>query len=162
MSLLLFSRSALSDSLGPHGLKQTTFLVLHYLLELVQTHVRWISYVIQPSHPPTSPSSPAFNLSQHQSFPMSLFFTSCGQSIGVSALASLLPMNIQSLFSLGLTGLISLQSKRLSRVFSITTIWKHQFFSTQLSLWSNLTSIHDYWIKHSYTDLCWLSDVSAF
>ena len=162
MSLLLFSRSALSGSLGPHGLKQTTFLVLHYLLELIQTHIHWISDVIQPSNPPTSPSSPAFNLSQHQPFPMSQLFTSCGQSIGVSSLASLLPMNIQSWFPLGLTGLISLHSKRLSRVFSGTTIWKHQFFSTQLSLWSNLTSIWNYWKKNSYMDLCWHSDVSAF
>ena len=159
MSLLLFSRSALFDSLGPHGLKQTTFLVLHYLMELVQTHIQWISDVIQPSRPPTSPSSPVFNLPQHQSFPMSQLFTSCGQSIGVSALVSLLPMNIQSWFPLGLTGLISLHSKRLSRVFSSTTIWKHQFFSTQLSLWSNLTSIQNYWKKHSYMDLCWHSEV---
>ena len=69
------------------------------------------------------------------SFPMSQFFTSGGQSIGVSASASIFPMNIQDWFPLGLTGLISLQSKGLSKVFSITTVQKHQFFSTQLSLW---------------------------
>ena len=65
------------------------------------------------------------------------FFTSGGQSIGVSALASVLPMNIQDWFPLGLTGLISLQSKGLSKVFSNTTVQKHQFFHTQFSLWSN-------------------------
>ena len=68
------------------------------------------------------------------SFPVTQFFPSGGQSIGVSASASVLPMNIQNWFPLGLTGLISLQSKRLSRVFSNTTVQKHQFFGTQLSL----------------------------
>ena len=68
------------------------------------------------------------------SFPMSQFFTSGGQSIGVSASASVLPMNIQDWFPLGSTGWISLQSKGLSRVFSKTTVQKHQFFGTQLSL----------------------------
>ena len=68
------------------------------------------------------------------SFPMIQFFTSGGQSIGVSASASVLPMNIQDLFPLGLTGLISLLSKGLSRVFSNTTVQKHQFFGAQLSL----------------------------
>jgi len=70
------------------------------------------------------------------SFQMSQLFTSGGQSIGVSASASVLPMNIQGGFPLGWTGLISLLSKRLSRVFSSTTIRKHQFFSAQLSLYS--------------------------
>ena len=70
-----------------------------------------------------------------ESFPMSQLFTSGGQSIGASA--SVLPMNIQGWFPLGLTGLISLQSKGLSRVFSSTAIWKHQFLSAQTSLWSN-------------------------
>ena len=68
------------------------------------------------------------------SFPMSQFFASCGQSIGVSASASVLPTNIQDWFPLGWTGLISLQSKGLSRVFSNTTVQQHQFFSAQLSL----------------------------
>ena len=71
------------------------------------------------------------------SFPMSQFFASDGQSIGVSASTSVLWINIQGWFLLGLTGWISLQSKRLSRVFSNTTGQKHQFFGTQLSLWSN-------------------------
>ena len=68
------------------------------------------------------------------SFPVSWLFTSGGQSIGAPASASVLPMNIQDWFPLELTGLISLQSKGLSRVFSNTTVQKHQFFSTQLSL----------------------------
>ena len=71
------------------------------------------------------------------SFPTSQFFASGGQSIGASASASVLPMNIQGWFPLGLTGLISLLSKGLSRVFSSTTVQKHQFFSTQPSLWTS-------------------------
>ena len=69
-----------------------------------------------------------------ESFPMSWCFTSGDQSIGAAASATVLPMNIQGSFPLGLTGLISLESKRLSRVFSKSTVQKHQFFSTQLSL----------------------------
>ena len=69
---------------------------------------------------------------------MTRLFTSRGQSIGASASAPVLPMNIQIWFPLGLIGLISLQSKELSRVFSSTAVWKHQFFSAQPSLWSNL------------------------
>ena len=90
------------------------------------------------------------------SFPGSQFFTSGAQSIGVSASASVLPMNIQGWFLLGLTGLISLLSKGLSRVFSGPTVWKHQFFGAQPSLWSNSTSVHDYWEKHSFDcmDIC--------
>ena len=71
------------------------------------------------------------------SFQMSQFFASDGQSIGASASAAVLPMNIQDWFPLGLTGWISLQSKGLSRVFSSTTVWKHQFLGIQHSLWSN-------------------------
>ena len=108
------------------------FPVLHHFPELAQTHVHWVSDAIQPSHPLSSPSPPAFNLSQHRSFLMSLLFASGGQSVGASA--SVLPMNIQDWFPLGLTGLISLQSKGLSRVFSNTTVQKHLFFSTQSSL----------------------------
>ena len=71
------------------------------------------------------------------SFSMSLLFASGGQSIGASVSASVLPMNIKDWFPLGLTSLVSLHSKRLSRVFSNTTVQKHQFFSAQLSLWCN-------------------------
>ena len=111
------------------------FPVLYHLPELAQTHVHWDGDTIQPSLPLFSPSPPAFNLSQHQrSFPIGQFFVSGGQSIGVSASASVLPMNIQYSFPLGLTGWISLQSKDLSRVFSNITIQKHQFFGVQPSL----------------------------
>ena len=113
------------------------FSVHHQLLELAHTHVHRVGDAIQPAHPLRSPSPPAFNLSASESSPMSQFFESGGQSIGASVSASVLPMNIQGWFPLGLTGLISLQSKRFSRVFSSTTIQKHHFFSTQPSLLSN-------------------------
>ena len=90
------------------------------------------------------------------SFPMSQFFASGGPSIGVSASASVLPMNIQDGFPLWLTGWISLQSKGFSRVFSNTTIQKQQLFTAQLSLQSN-SHIHIwYWKNHSFDwmDLC--------
>ena len=80
------------------------------------------------------------------SFPMNWLFVTGGQSTRASAWASVLPMNTQSWFPLGLTGLISLLSKRLSRVFSSTTIWKHQFFSTQPSLWFN-SHINNPWMQ---------------
>ena len=83
------------------------------------------------------------------SFPMSQLFSSGGQSIRVSASASVLPMNTQDRSPLGWTGWISLQSKGLSRVFSNTTVQKHQFFGTHLSSQSNFTSILDHWKNHS-------------
>ena len=82
------------------------------------------------------------------SFPMSQFFASDGQNIGVSASVWVLPMNIQGWFPLGLTCLISLQSKGLSRVFSNTTVQKHQFYGAKLFFIVQLTSIHDYWKNH--------------
>ena len=113
------------------------FPVLHYLPEFAQTYVHWMGDVIQPSYPLPPPSPQALNLSQHESFPMSWLLASDGQNIGASASASVLPMNVQGWFPLGLIGLISILSKEISRVFSSTTIRKHQFFSTQTSLWSN-------------------------
>ena len=97
-------------------------------------------------------------------FQMSQLFASGGQSIGVSASTSVLPMNVQGWFPLGWTAWISLLYKGLSRVFSSTTVQKQQFFSAQPSLRLTLTSVHDYWKNHSfdYTDLCWQSDISAF
>ena len=122
--------------------------VLHYLLEFAQTHVHWITDANHPSHLLSSSSPPAFNLSQG-SFPMSQLFASGGQRIEASASASVLPMNIQDWFPLGLTGLISQQSKGLSRVFSNTTVHKHQFFGTQPSLWFNF-HIHTCYWKQSW------------
>ena len=90
--------------------------VRHQLLELVQTHAHWVGDAIQPSHPLSFPSPPAFNLSQHQGlFQGVSFFTSAVQYTGVSVSASVLPMNIQDWFPLGLTGWISLQSKGPTR-----------------------------------------------
>ena len=111
--------------------------VLHHLLELAQTHVHWVGDAIQPS---ISSSVIPFSFCL-QSFPASGSFLisrlfAGDQSIGTSA--SVLPMNIQGWFPLGLTGLISLQSKGLSRVFSNITVQKDQFFSAQTSLWSHI------------------------
>ena len=108
------------------------FPVLHYLPEFAQTHVHWVSDAIQPSHPFMLPFSPSLSLSQHQGlFQWSWLFASGGQSMGASTSASVLPMNIQGWFPLGLTGLISLLSKGLSGVYSSTTVQKHRFFGTQ-------------------------------
>ena len=113
---------------------------VHYQLpEPTHTHVH-------PSHPLSSPSPPTFNLSQHQFFPMSQFFAWDGQSIGVSASASVLPMNIQDWFPLGWTGWISLQSKGLSRVFSKSINYSALSFPHS----PTLTSIHDHWKNHSF------------
>ena len=130
-----FSPSFVSDSLWPHGLQ-------HVRLPRPSPIPRVCSNSYPSSwwcHPNISSSVIPFS-SCLQSFPasgsfqMSQFFTLSGQSIGVSALASVLPMNIQKWFPLGWTGWISLQSKGLSRVFSNTTVQKHQFFGAQLSL----------------------------
>ena len=111
------------------------FSVHHQLPESTQTHVHLISDAIQPSQSSAIPfSSHLQSYPASRSFPMSQLFAPGGQSIGVSASASVLPMNIQDWFPLGLTGLIPMQSKGLSRVFSNTTFQKHQFFGAQLSL----------------------------
>ena len=96
---------------------------------------RWCHPTISSSVVPFSSCLQSFPASG--SFPMSQLFVSGGQSIGVLASTSVLPMNIQYRFPLGWTGWISLQSKGFSRIFSNTTVQKHQFFDTQLSLWSN-------------------------
>ena len=96
------------------------------------------------------------------SFPMSQFFTLGDQSIGASASASVFPMNIQDWFLLGLAGLISLLSKELSRVFSNTTVQKHQFFGAQLSLWSNSYLYMTTGKPISLTRWTFVSNVSAF
>ena len=137
MLLLLFSRSVMSDCLWPHGLQRAQLPILHHLSKPAQTHIHWVGNAIQLSHPLSSPSLLASNLPGSGFFLMSLLFVSGGQSIGASSSASVLPMNIQDWFPLGLPGWISLQSKGLSRIFSNTTVRKYQFFGTQPSLWSN-------------------------
>ena len=99
------------------------------------------SVVLFSSCPQSFPASGSFQMSQ--------LFTAGGQSIGVSASTSVLPMNTQDWSPLGWTGWIFLQSKGLLRVFSNTTVQKHQFFSTQLFYSPTLTSIHDHWKNHS-------------
>ena len=101
------------------------FPVLHYLQEFAQTHVHWVSDAIQLSHPLSIPFSSCLqSFPASGAFPVSQFFVSGGQSTGASASASLLPMNIQGWFPLGLTSLIALLSNRLSRAFSNPTIQK--------------------------------------
>ena len=130
------------------------FPVLHYLIELAQIQVCWVSDAIQLSHPlPPSfpfgfPSFPALG-----SFPMSWLFTSDGQSVGAWASASGFPMNIQGWSPPGLTGLISLQSKGFSRVFSCTTVQRHQLPSIQVFYSPTLISIYDYQKNHNFDDL---------
>ena len=125
------------------------FPVLHYLLECAETHIHWISDAIQPSHPLSPPSPLALSLSQYQGLFQSWLLASGGQSIVASASAPALPMNIQGWFPLGLAGLISFLSRGLLRVFSSTTVQKHQCFSTRLSLWSN-THIHAWLLDKQY------------
>ena len=118
---------------------------LNCLLEFVQNSYplsQWCYPTISSSVPLFSSCPQSFPVSG--TFPMSWLFASGGQSIGASASASVLPRNIHGWSTLGLTGLISLQSKGLSRVFSNTTVWKHQFFSSQLSYSPTLTSIRDH------------------
>ena len=109
-------------------------------IELVMPSNHLISSSVIPfSHLQSFPAS--------ETFPMSPFFTSGGQNIGVSASTSILPMNTQDWFPLGFTGLIFLQSKELPRVFSNTIVQKHQFFGAQLSLWSN-SYIHTWLLEN--------------
>ena len=156
----------MSDILRPRNCSTPGFPVLCYLQEFSQTHAHWFSDAIQPtiSSCVVSFSSCPQSFPASGPFPMSQLFASGGQSSGSSTSSSVLPKNIQCWFPLGLTGLISLLFKGFPRVFSSTTVSKHQFFGTQPSLWSNSTSVHDYWKKHSfdYTDICQQSDVSAF
>ena len=133
-----FSHSVMSDSLWPHGLQHTrppcpspTPGVYPNPCPLS----RWCHPTISSSVIPFSSCLQSFPASG--SFQMSQLFASCGQSIGVSASASVLPMNTQGWSPLGWTGWISLQSKWLSRVFSNTTVQKHQFFGAQPSSQSN-------------------------
>ena len=124
--------------------------VHHQLPESNQTHVHRVGDVIQPSHPLWSLSPPALNLSQHQGlFKWVSSLHQVAKILMFPASTSVLPMNTQEWSPLGWTGWISLQSKGLSRVFSNTTVQKHQFFGAHLSLSPTLTSILDYWKNHS-------------
>ena len=132
------SHSVVSDSLRPHGLQQTRLPCLSPTPRLYSNSCPlswWCHSTISSSVVPFSSRPQSFPASG--SFQMSQLFTSRGQSIGVSASTSVLPVNIQDWLPLGWTGWISLQSEGLSRIFSNTTVRKHQFFSTQLSSQSN-------------------------
>ena len=135
LSSVQFSCSVVPDSLGPHGLQHARYPCPSPSPGVYSKSCPlswWCNPTISPSvipfssHLQSSPTSGSFQMSQ--------YFTSGGQSIGVSASASVLPMNIQDWFPIEWTGWIHLQSKGLSRVFSNTTVQKHQFFSSQLSL----------------------------
>ena len=135
----IYSVAQSCPALGdPMDCSMPGFPVHHQLLELAQTHVHQVGDAIQPSHlisPSVIPFSfPLQSFPASGSFPRSQFFASGGRCTGASASASALPMNIQDWIPLGWTGLISLQPKGLSRVFSNTTVQKHQFFSVELSL----------------------------
>ena len=140
IALVQFRHAVMSDSFWPHGLQ-------HARLPCPSPTPRAYSNSCPLSrwcHPTISSSVGPFSCLQSfpasGTFPVSQFFALGGQSIGASA--SVLPMNIQDWFPLGWTGWISLQCKGLSRVFSNTTVQKHQFFGAQLSLWSNSVTVY--------------------
>ena len=135
LSSVRFSHSVMSDSLRHHALEQARLPCPSPTPGAYSNSCplrQWCYPTISSSVIPFSSCLQSFPASGY--FSMSQLFTSGGQSIGASASASVLPMNIQDWFPLGWTSWISLQSKRLSRVFSNTTVQKHQFFDSQLSL----------------------------
>ena len=151
-SSVQFNHSVMPDSLRPHGLQHTrppcpspTFGTCSKSCSSSQ----WCHSTISSSVSVFPSFSCLQSFPASGSFLRSQFFASGGQSIEVSASASVLPMNIQDWFLLGLTSLISLQSKGLLRVFSNTTVQKHQFFVLTFVYSPTLTYTHDYRINHS-------------
>ena len=145
--LVEFSHSVMSNSLWPHGLQHTRIPCPSPFSRACSNSCplsRWCHPTILSSVIPFSSCLQYFPA--WGSFLINQLFTSGDQSIGASVSASVLPMNIQDWYPLGLTGWISLQSKRLSRVFSNNTVQKHQFFSTQPSLWYN-SHIHTWLLE---------------
>jgi len=147
-----FSHSVKSNSLQPHGLQQTRPPCPSPTPGVYSTSFHWVSDAIQPSHPRSPPSLPAFNLFQHQG--LVKWVNSSHQVAKVLELQlqhqSLNSVqNIQVWFPLGCTGWISMQSKGLSRVFSSTTVQKHQFSVLSFLISPTPASIHNYWKKHS-------------
>ena len=147
----------------PWAAARQACLSLNHLPEFAQVHVHWISDAIQPSHSLLPSSFCLQSFPASGSFLMSQLFTSCGQSIGASALASILPMNIQGWFPLEFTDLISLQSKGLPSLLqhhnSKASSLLHSAF-----LWSNSHICTDYWKDHSfdYMDLCQQNEIFDF
>ena len=151
------------NSCKPMDCSTPGFTVLHYLPEFAQTHVHWVGDVIQPSHPLSSPSPPAFNLSQHQG--LFKWVSSLHQVAKVLEFQhQSFPMIIQGWFPLGLIGLMCLLAKGLSRVFSSTIIKSLNSLELSLLYAPTFISVPDYWENHSfdYRDLCRHSDVFAF
>ena len=150
LSSVQFIWSVVSDSLWPHDLQHARLPRPSPTPGVYPNSCpssRWCHPTISSSVIPFYSCLQPFPASR--SFQMSQFFASGGQSIGVSASTSVLPMNTQDWSPLGWTGWISLQSKGLSRVFSNTTVQKHQFFGAQLLYSLTLTSIHDHWKNYS-------------
>ena len=140
----MFCCSVTQSCPNPMDCNTPGFPVLHYLPELAQTYFHWVDDAIQPFHPPSSPSPPALNLSQHRSLSVSWLFVSVGQSIRASASASVLLVNIQGWFPLGLTGfdLCPGDSQESSPALQFKRI---NFSALSLLYGPTLTSIHDYW-----------------
>ena len=150
-SPLQFSRSVVSDSLRPHGLQHAKPPCPSsnpgvYSNSCPSSH--WCHPTISSSIVPFSSCLQFFLASG--SFPMSQFFASGGWSIGVSASASVLPMNIQDWFPLAWTGWVPLESRGLSSIFSNTTVQNLNSLALSFLYSPNLTSIHDYWKNHSF------------
>jgi len=135
--LIQFSRSVVSDFCDPRDCSTPGLSVHHQLPELTQTHVCQVSDAIQPSHPLTSPSPPAFNLSKHQGLFKWISYLHQVTKVSELQVQHQYFQWIFNWFPLGWTGWMSLQSKGLSTAFSNITVQKHQFFGTQFSLWSN-------------------------
>ena len=153
------------DSLQPHRLHQPGFPVLHYLQELAQTHVHWVNAAIQPSHPLSSASPPAFNLSQHQGLfqwvsPLHWLAKVLEPCLQHQSFRWLFRTDFFYDWLVGspCSPKDSQESSPAPQFESISSL------SPSLLYGPTLTSVHDYWKKHSfnYTDLCWQSDVSAF
>ena len=148
---VLFGCSVMSNSCNPMDGSTPGFPVLHCLPEIALTHINWVDDAIQPSHPLSLPSPFVLNLSQHQGlFQWVNFSHQYGQSIGVSASASVLPMNIQGQFPLGwlVWSLCcprdSQESSPIPQLESITSLVLSLLYGPAL------TSIHDYWKNHSF------------
>ena len=148
--LLLLRHIVVSSSLRSHGMPHTRLLYPSMYPRVCSNSCPWRQWC----HPTMSSSVTPFSSCPQScqasgSFPVSWLFISGDQSTGASASASVLPMNIQGWFPLGLTGLISLLSKGLSRVFCSTTVQKHQLFALSFLHSPTFTSIHDHWRNHS-------------
>ena len=143
---MLFSHWVISDSSWPHGLQHSRRLCPPISLRVCSKSCPLCQWCYLTMSSSATLFSFAFNLFQHQGLFQWVGSASGGRSVRFSASSSVLPMNIQGWFPLGLTGLISLQSKGLSRVFFNATVQKHQLFNSQPSFWSN-SHIHTWLLK---------------